>query len=365
MANTTIRVPYVSLRLIKFRGLELHGFSPTVVRFAYRVPARKQLTFTGYAPSRATGLLLRGSIPNLVYEDTVPPTRQLVLSTKQPQIVNTAPQSKVIAVPEIMRAFMGYVPVLAAGQETELSSMIIEGWGPISIASSPMFFPARRSLVFAGQSTSIAGGTQAITITAGSLTLSAKSLTASTSLNKFASPAVSSISFSGSAPVLFNLDRLAEPDAITLSLAGQLVFLKRTITPAAVARRLNGKVPTAIIGINRVISPAVEALSLSGSAPASNRGFSPAPLVGAVVLSAKAVTISRTTGSLRLPAVRRLNLDRHEPEAHTAIFIQVAAAALRLNTSIVNPEGSIFQIDGARTGLISLTVDRELISLYL
>ena len=255
-------------------SLTLEGRSFTIISIPDTSVAVPQgtLGLTGYASTRAYGLLLRGYEPNVAFSSPTPNKGSLTLSGNAPILVNTTPQPTDIQTFRRQVVLEGFAPALEMGSEAELSSLGLEGWAPVALATSPIFYPPRAELQFTGyapQTTVEAAPGNAF------LSLGSYAPSLLISDNKQVAPAAVALTLTGQQPLVSSdISRILVPDEVTLTLAGQQVYLGRSITPAAVARRLNGKVPTVTENINRTIEPGVAALTLTGYAPpALNIGY--------------------------------------------------------------------------------------------
>jgi hypothetical protein len=402
-ASPEITVPYLELNLISFSGLQLLGYPPIAVvpvnHFAS--PPAAALTLTGIqivndpvitpavatltikstsfvaltqspfveeppigtlvlatqAPTRAFGLLLRGHAVNVSLSAPVINPGSLVLSGQAPTVVDSTPQPHIRLVPDTKRALGSHEFVVELGQEIEDSSLIVEGWAPDSIASSPVFFPAEAPLVLTGQDV---GLPNALPLVA-TVVLAGQAPTALLSVNHFALPAAGGLTLAGQAPGLFADTTLMQPLAGSLTLSGKDTFTGRSITPESKALLLNGKAPTVVVGLNPSITPAVRALTLAGQAPVVNAGLSPIVPAGALTLTGQAVAISGVTSThVMKPAAAAVSLVGIVPAdiiATTSALPPVRLLVLTGQAPTLNQTQTILL--GARLRLVDLTTKRN------
>ncbi len=406
LAGDAVSPAAAELRLTVFRGLQLFGYPPvafvttdheafppagaltltthaiitdpvlqpaaaTLNIFGYSFTANTQpvitivvpeatLVMTGYAPERGRGLLLTGYEPNVALSTPVVNPDLLVLSGKTPNIVDTTPQPHVVPVPERR---LGITPEnVTAGiqRPTDESSLILEGWAPISTASSPVFFPPIAPLVLTPH---VIDTDHNIAPPAGTLALTGPAPTVSESDNHYVDPLVGSLTLAGQNVTLFADTQLFQPAAAALTLAGQDVRRGDSISPEAVQRNFNGKTPVVVIGVSRVIEPAIETLSLSGAAPFALIGPVAVADVAELALAGQAPTIVHTTGHLILPAAATLILAPHAPAFRNTLSVLPPAGALLLQPHDVTWTLRQMQLSGANTKLIQQTVKRRVESI--
>ncbi len=407
LLDTPVAPRPAELRLTVFRGLELFGYAPVafvttdheafppagaltlathaIITDPVFEPPAATLDILGYLftantqpfitisvpeaplslatkiPERGRGLLFAGHEPNVALSTPTVNPALLVLDGKVPLAINTSvPPIKIL----VAKRNLVIIPEnVTAGiqRPTDESSLILEGWAPVSTASSPVFFPPEAPLVLTPH---VIASDHNITPPAGTLVLAGQAPTISLSVNPQVAPAVVSLSLTGQNVALFADTQLFQPGSVALTLNGQDVTRGGSITPEAIAVDITGHVPVALIGITRIETPAIDALTLSGQAPAVNVGPLAAPAAAAaLVLTGYVPTVTRTQGHLLLPDAATLILASSAPVFLDTLSALPSAATLTVTgyslTWVLRRVGQ----SGARTKLISQTIKRKVESI--
>jgi len=111
------------------------------------------------------------------------------------------------------------------------------------------------------------------------------------------------------APIVGSTPKVS-PGAETLSLTGGDVTIGRSITPPAIGRSLNGKAPTAQVGISHVAEPAAASLTLTGKTPFTLFGPVAATAEATLNLAGQAPVSVWTTDHLAVPPAAELRFPK-------------------------------------------------------
>jgi hypothetical protein len=345
-------------------ALVLEGTTPLPVDSANNITiavAEAPLTLAGYVTSRAYGLLLTGYAPNLVEDSPRPPAGQLTLTGQLPVRIDTSPQDTVVVPPAYAAALDPKNIALAQGQETVDTSLLISGWPPISKVESPIFKPPAGALTLTG--IPIVSSTESDP-PAGALTLAGKVPTIEISNVKSAAPAAAALVLAGQAPTFFADTQLFQPPVVELTLTEQDAFVGRSIWSAAVARKLNGKIPTVVnTDIGYVVAPAKVSLTLAGKIPVKGQGWF-VPDTYAVTLSGKIAGVDLETDNIKVPGKYELAFTSYAPSILNTALRNPAKTSLVLTSYAPEAKTRNIKWRGARTKFIKLTKKYAIEMLY-
>jgi hypothetical protein len=316
---------------------------------------RKQLSLNGYKPLRPYGLLLRGQPLTIDTEGVRTPNPGILSLTGQiPTAVNTTVPPIEVSVPSTALALTGRFLTWGIINPNQESTLIAEGWPPISTASSPTFFPRQAPLVLTGiELISDVEGlapTEHLFLTGQQPNIDARILTSG----------AASLSLSSEAPALTTTG-VSLPAAL-LSLTGASVSLRLAISPDNGAVTVASQAPTAFEGVNTVITPAAGSLALSGKAPARNVGKAPLVPAGSSILTGYAVVIDKSE-SFSIDLIE-LQLNGHAPLTDVNLNIFPLRGGLTLDTYTYKLKLKRVKIKGARKELISLTTRYDIEQLF-
>jgi hypothetical protein len=356
----TIQVPQLQLRLVTIRGLELRTYTPTALTSVGQVPLTGAVAFTGYAPTRAAGLLLRGNAPNIALSSPQPGAGTLSIAQLPVEIIDTSPQPQVIPTPERTLRLESWNPIIGLGSESFASSLQLRGNVPVAFTPSPVFTPGRLPLTLTTYAPGAINTTDPETAEpgAGSLVLSGKVPTKSVSDIFTAAPAEDTLDLTGYAPdVSTPAARIITPGKGALALSPYAAVFSRsdTANPPKVVRSLKGKIPTASIGFSYTIVPAKLALTLAGKEPYAILGPVVTPAEGALALAGKGVTATTTTALFEFPPAGALAITGAQPAARLAILPGADALTLASYTPLIFSVTPAVNYSSANTKLISLT----------
>lgn len=264
------------------------------------------LVLTGYAPSRAYGLLLTPHAPTVVqFGTTLPSTVALALTTFIPStfVQNfRSPGAGSLTITGLAPTIVVDHLVLPAAQTLTLAGQSLTVDTPDARAASP----GRRQLNLNPEAPILQVGTGTnIGVPKGGIAFAGKSVTALTTVTVFRSIPVGSINLAGIAPILVR-STIPSPGVGALSLAGSapvdvgsqvrvpsagsLALIAKFTYVAAppLVLSITGQAPSLVISISR--RPAVQDLVLQGRTPTLVRPDAITVPEGAIVLDGKPVT---------------------------------------------------------------------------
>ncbi len=287
--DIVVVVPYVELNLITLRGLNLHGYAPTVVETASDTltPAADTLVLAGQVPSLISSVTI--SIPYVELNLVV--VRGLQLQGHPPIVGSSVTSSPgVVALtlsgkqPSVERDF--FIDVAAA-------TLVLDGKA-LSTAEDTTKVPNTTLLTLSGKAPSVERDFF-IDVAAATLVLNGK--VPEVGLSESADPGVGPLTLVGQVPATFFEDNV-NPGAASLIVAGQDVVADQpNVVLTISAGTLNFSSQSPVANVSHRIDVAAAELTLTGHIPGD---------VDVLISSATALTLVTGTPKIRIERHKRV-----------------------------------------------------------